>query len=99
VPLCHDLHGVPHVLFTVRADDFGEQHAGFPGGARDPGDAAAVAAAVRDARVELGLDDAFAPQILGLTSDCADVPRQGLRGFRGLKYETLDPSQCLHPTP
>lgn len=76
VPLCHDLDGVPHALFTVRPDDFGAPHADFPGGARSTDDSTAIAAAVREACHELGLDDLSKLQILGLTSDCPDVPRQ-----------------------
>jgi 8-oxo-dGTP pyrophosphatase MutT (NUDIX family) len=76
VPLCHDLHGVPHALFTVRPDDFGAPHADFPGGARCTDDSTAIAAAVREACAELGLDDLSKLRILGMTSDCPDVPRQ-----------------------
>ena len=76
VPLCHDVDGVPHALFTVRPDDFGAPYADFPGGARDVHDSDAVAGAVRQACAELGLDDASTLHVLGLTSDCPDVPRQ-----------------------
>ena len=76
VPLCHDLDGVPHALFTVRPDDFGAPHADFPGGARSTDDSTAIAAAVREACAELGLDDLSKLRILGLTSDCPDVPKQ-----------------------
>ena len=30
IPLCHDVDGVPHVIFTSRPDDFGAPHAGVP---------------------------------------------------------------------
>jgi len=52
-------HG-PDVLLTERAPDL-RAHAGqvsFPGGGRDPGDASAAAAAVREATEEVGLDAA-----------------------------------------
>ena len=76
VPLCHDLDGVPHALFTVRADDFGAPHADFPGGSRSVDDSTAIAAAVREACAELRIDDLSKLRILGLTSDCPDVPKQ-----------------------
>ena len=50
VPLCHDSRTkVPHALFTVKPDDFGAPHAGFPlgpGGHNDDSDD--IAAAVRE---------------------------------------------------
>ena len=82
VPLCHDARGVPHALFTVEPDDFGAPHVSFPGAPISrtirPRDAPAVSAAMRDACDALGLDDdAFGRlEILGMTSDCPDVPRQ-----------------------
>ena len=82
VPLCHDLEGTPHALFTVEPDDFGADHASFPGApiARTirPRDAHSVSAAIREACESLGLGhEAFDRlQILGLTSDCPDVPKQ-----------------------
>ena len=48
----------PDVLLTERAPDL-RAHAGqvsFPGGARDPGDVSAAAAALREAYEEVGLD-------------------------------------------
>ncbi|MDQ1723195.1 MAG: hypothetical protein QOG52_223 [Frankiaceae bacterium] len=50
----------PDVLLTERAPDL-RSHAGqvsFPGGARDPGDASASEAALREAAEEVGLDRA-----------------------------------------
>jgi 8-oxo-dGTP pyrophosphatase MutT (NUDIX family) len=52
--------GEPDVLLTERAPDM-RSHAGqaaFPGGAVDPGDAGPVAAALREAEEETGLDPA-----------------------------------------
>lgn len=82
VPLCHDLEGTPHALFTVEPDDFGADHASFPGApiARTirPRDAHSVSAAIREACESLGMGhEAFDRlEILGLTSDCPDVPKQ-----------------------
>jgi hypothetical protein len=70
------LDGVPHALFTVWPDISGAPTAGFPGGARVTHDSTDVAAAMREACQDLGFADVDSLQILGLTSDCPDVPRQ-----------------------
>ncbi|HET9553554.1 MAG TPA: CoA pyrophosphatase [Anaeromyxobacteraceae bacterium] len=64
VPL-HEKDGVPHVLVTLRRHDL-SRHAGqisFPGGRIEPGEAA-LAAALREAEEEIGLDPARA-EVLG----------------------------------
>lgn len=77
VPLCHDSRTkVPHALFTVKPDDFGAPHAGFPGGPRHNDDSDDIGAAVREAIRELGLGDGASLRILGVGSDAADVPKQ-----------------------
>jgi hypothetical protein len=55
IPLCHDVDGTPHALFTSRPDDFGAPHAGFPTAPRSVHDSGDVAAAIATAREELGL--------------------------------------------
>lgn len=68
----------PGIFLTVRAEHL-RQHAGqiaFPGGSIDPGDAGPVAAALREASEEVGLDPATA-KILGYLPD-----QYVLTGFR-----------------
>jgi 8-oxo-dGTP pyrophosphatase MutT (NUDIX family) len=48
-----------HLLFIRRTEQEGDHHSGqvaFPGGGREPGDADAVATALREAQEEVGLD-------------------------------------------
>lgn len=68
VPL-HEKDGVPHVLVTLRRHDL-KRHAGqisFPGGRLEPGEAT-LAAALREAEEEIGLDPARA-EVLGRLSE------------------------------
>jgi 8-oxo-dGTP pyrophosphatase MutT (NUDIX family) len=65
-----DSAGVPGVLLTLRSTAL-RQHAGqisFPGGAMDQGDAGPAAAALREAREEVGLD-AQQAQVVGYLPD------------------------------
>jgi 8-oxo-dGTP pyrophosphatase MutT (NUDIX family) len=83
-----------HVLLTRRNDEL-RQHAGqvsFPGGRIDPGDATAVAAALRETREEVGIPPLqLAP--LGYLDPLATIT-----GFRVLPVvATIDP--CYTPVP
>jgi len=85
-----------HVLLTRRTDAL-RHHAGqvsFPGGAVEPGDADAVAAAVREAVEEIGLLPAqVAP--LGLLP-----PLCTITGFRVVPVvATIDPRYLANPDP
>ncbi len=70
VPLLPRPEGL-HVLFTERSKEL-RSHAGqisFPGGGIDSGDADARAAALREAREEVGLDPRHV-EVLGQLDDC-----------------------------
>jgi 8-oxo-dGTP pyrophosphatase MutT (NUDIX family) len=70
VPLLPRPEGL-HVLFTERSKEL-RSHAGqvsFPGGSFDPGDRDAAAAALREAREEVGLRPEHV-EIIGALDDC-----------------------------
>jgi 8-oxo-dGTP pyrophosphatase MutT (NUDIX family) len=57
LPLCHDHHGEPSILFTLRSDSL-RAHSGevsFPGGKRDTDDLHAEACALRECMEEVGI--------------------------------------------
>lgn len=85
-----------HVLLTRRTDAL-RRHAGqvsFPGGAIEPGDADAVAAAVREAVEEIGLRPAQVAPLGLLPALCT------ITGFRVAPVvATIDPGYVAEPDP
>ncbi|MET0382841.1 MAG: CoA pyrophosphatase [Burkholderiaceae bacterium] len=84
------------VLLTRRADDL-NHHAGqisFPGGGRDPGDADAIATALREAREEVGLA-ADEVEIIGRLPLYTTVTAYAVTPIVGL----LAPPRALAPDP
>lgn len=86
------------VLFTLRANDL-KHHAGqisFPGGRLEPGDADAVAAALREMEEEIGLRRQFV-EVLGRLPDHAVITGYRVTPFVGLVrpgFElVLDPAE------
>ena len=74
--------GVPHLLFTKRADHLGE-HPGqmsFPGGGREPADGTLFDTAVREAGEEIGLrpDEV---ELVGRLDDIRTVTRYAVTPF------------------
>jgi 8-oxo-dGTP pyrophosphatase MutT (NUDIX family) len=63
------LNGEAHLVLTERVEYGGDHHSGevsLPGGKADPGDADAVATALREAEEEVGLDpDAAGVEVIG----------------------------------
>lgn len=85
-----------HVLLTRRTDAM-RHHAGqvsFPGGAVEPGDAGVVAAAVREAVEEIGLQPAHIAPLGMLPALCT------ITGFRVAPVvATIDPGYVANPDP
>jgi 8-oxo-dGTP pyrophosphatase MutT (NUDIX family) len=89
-------HGDPEVLFIKRAAREGDKwtsHVALPGGRRDPEDADDCAAAVREAREEVGIDlsDKYAVQVGNLPQQVVSagwgkVPYADHRRSWGLMY-------------
>lgn len=86
----------PRVVFTLRRDGLAH-HAGqvsFPGGSAEPGDAGAVATALRESREEVALDSALAEPLGYL--DCLDT----ISGFCVTPVVArLDAGTLLHAQP
>jgi 8-oxo-dGTP pyrophosphatase MutT (NUDIX family) len=77
-----DRDGVPHLLFTKRADHLGE-HPGqmsFPGGGREPSDADLTETALREAHEEIGLEPSEA-EVVGRLDDIQTVTSYAVRPF------------------
>lgn len=76
--------GVPHLLFTKRADHLGE-HPGqmsFPGGGREPSDETLYDTALREAGEEIGLR-ADEVELVGRLDDIRTVTRYAVTPFVG----------------
>ena len=74
--------GVPHLLFTKRADHLGE-HPGqmaFPGGGREPSDGSLFDTAVREATEEIGLRPEEV-ELVGRLDDIRTVTRYSVTPF------------------
>jgi 8-oxo-dGTP pyrophosphatase MutT (NUDIX family) len=79
-----DRDGVPHLLFTKRADHLGE-HPGqmsFPGGGREPSDSSLWATALREADEEIGLR-ADEVELVGRLDDIGTVSGYAVSPFVG----------------